>query len=267
MNKNQVLRQRTSTGILFGLVVLSLLYISSISAIFLLVLIAGIGSSEYFAIVRKENEISNLYMAIPTLATIVLCFLIDPNSIIFFILTILSMIFCIAGIVHLWKSFFNHKKLPILISTLYLGLPLGLTAGFVYHSPDYPRSVLISLILLIWANDSFAYLVGSRIGKTKLFESISPKKTWEGFLGGIFFTLLTAIIIHLLSGSYSMFIWIVIALTVSVIGTLGDLFESSLKRNFKVKDSGNLLPGHGGILDRFDSFIYILPFILFLLLF
>lgn len=126
---------------------------------------------------------------------------------------------------------------------------------------------------MIWMADSFAYLIGSTFGKRKLLEKISPKKTWEGFLGAG----LTTVLIAYVYGKYFYnevshtaitypYFWVIIALIAWIIGTLGDLVESSVKRNFNIKDSGKLFPGHGGVLDRFDSFIYILPFVLLLLL-
>ncbi len=170
------------------------------------------------------------------------------------------------GILHLFKPFIKHRKQYPIISIFYLGLPLGLMASYFFKIDVYSTYFFILLISLIWASDSFAYLIGSRIGKRKLFERISPKKTWEGFIGGGFFTLLLGFIYSIFFVEYSVIFWVLASLCVWIIGTLGDLVESSIKRNHDIKDSGKLLPGHGGILDRFDSFIYILPFILLLLL-
>ena len=115
---------------------------------------------------------------------------------------------------------------------------------------------------MIWTNDTFAYLVGKNFGKNKLFPSVSPKKTIEGFAGGLVFTIIGG---TLLANYYIMastlYIWIVIAAIVSVFSTLGDLIESKLKRVAGIKDTGNIMPGHGGILDRLDSIIFVIPFI------
>jgi len=129
--------------------------------------------------------------------------------------------------------------------------------------------------LLIWTNDTMAYLVGSKIGRHKLFERISPKKTWEGSIGGAIFTLTLAYFLNMFlswifgfDGEFSRVDWIVIGLIVIIFGTLGDLIESLLKRNLAVKDTGSILPGHGGLLDRFDAFLFSFPFILsYILLF
>lgn len=119
--------------------------------------------------------------------------------------------------------------------------------------------LLVSVFILIWSSDTFAYLSGRFLGKNKLFERISPKKTWEGFIGGILFTLLSALILEYFIGLMPLWSWFGLAVLVGISGTLGDLFESAVKRNFSVKDSGSFIPGHGGILDRIDSLLFVLP--------
>ena len=126
----------------------------------------------------------------------------------------------------------------------------------------YNEKILITIFICIWTNDTFAYLVGKNFGKRKLFPSVSPKKTIEGFVGGMIFTIICSLI---LSKYYietkNIYIWIIIAIIVSIFSTLGDLIESKLKRVAQIKDSGNIMPGHGGILDRLDSIIFVVPFI------
>ena len=129
----------------------------------------------------------------------------------------------------------------------------------------YNPKIIIGIFILIWTNDTFAYVVGKSIGKNKLFERISPKKTIEGFLGGLVFSILASVLISkYFIGSDSietMYIWIGIAFIASVFGTIGDLVESKFKRIAQVKDSGNIMPGHGGVLDRLDSIIFVAPFV------
>lgn len=119
--------------------------------------------------------------------------------------------------------------------------------------------LLVSVFILIWTSDTFAYLSGRFLGKNKLFERISPKKTWEGFIGGLLFTVLVSVILANYLEFLSTQAWVGLAILVGIGGTLGDLFESAIKRNFKVKDSGSFIPGHGGILDRIDSLLLVLP--------
>jgi phosphatidate cytidylyltransferase len=119
-------------------------------------------------------------------------------------------------------------------------------------------NLLLSIFIFAWCNDTFAYLVGCKFGKKRLFERHSPKKSWEGFFGGLSATIIAAVVMYLIYGN-GLVAWLLIAILTSVVGTLGDLVESMFKRQMGVKDSGNILPGHGGILDRFDILLLVLP--------
>ncbi len=135
-----------------------------------------------------------------------------------------------------------------------------------FGTKNYESLIVFGLFLLIWSNDTFAYLVGSFIGKHKMYERISPGKTWEGTIGGALLTIIFSTFFQNWFGVLTSTNWMIIGFIVSVFGTIGDLIESMLKRSVGVKDSGNVMPGHGGILDRFDSLIYVLPFVFLLLL-
>ena len=138
---------------------------------------------------------------------------------------------------------------------MYITLPIALMVGMRSMSAVIP----LALILMIWTNDTMAYLVGSFIGKKPL-SKISPKKTWEGTIGGSLLTIAGAAIWGYYAPWYTMTDWIALALIVSITGNLGDLLESKLKRMADVKDSGSIMPGHGGALDRFDSLLVAIPF-------
>lgn len=127
----------------------------------------------------------------------------------------------------------------------------------INYNPHY----VLGIILLIWTNDVCAYLVGSFFGKHKLFERVSPKKTWEGTVGAAILTIGASFLIAQWFDELELVHWIVIAMLVSIFGTIGDLVESMFKRQAGVKDSGKIMPGHGGILDRFDSLLFVSPFI------
>lgn len=159
-----------------------------------------------------------------------------------------------------------------LLGIYYIALPLAFL-NFLY-SPfqlrgEFNTHVLLGFFIITWLSDTAAYLVGSAIGKHKLFERISPGKTWEGIAGAVVFGILTAYILSLIFNDLMFYHWMAISVIIVVIGTLGDLTESLLKRSVNVKDSGSIMPGHGGILDRFDGvffaaifvFIYIYFFI------
>ena len=144
----------------------------------------------------------------------------------------------------------------------------GLNSILPHNNIIFSPGIIIGFFLLIWANDTGAYLTGTSFGRHKLMERISPKKTWEGFLGGIIIAVLVAWFLSDWLGVVSKIHWVFISIIVSVAGTYGDLVESMLKRSTGVKDSGTIMPGHGGFLDRFDSTIISFPIVyLFISLF
>lgn len=148
----------------------------------------------------------------------------------------------------------------LLLGMVYIGIPFALILLIGFNNNTFSPNIVFGLLLMTWMNDTGAYLVGSQIGKTKLFPRISPKKTWEGSAGGVVITFIVAYLLSLLFADLRLQDWLILAAIVSLFGSIGDLVESMLKRSLNIKDSGNLLPGHGGILDRFDAFIFLLPF-------
>ncbi len=160
-------------------------------------------------------------------------------------------------------ALFNTKK--HIIALLYL---IG-SSLFLALIPDivesYRPQLLIGIFAIIWANDSFAYVSGRLLGKHKLMKRISPKKTIEGFIGGLLMAIVTGIGLHYYLATtgddyYSLIDWMIIAFVVAFFGTIGDLIQSKIKRQAAVKDSGSIMPGHGGIFDRMDSIIFAAPF-------
>jgi phosphatidate cytidylyltransferase len=160
---------------------------------------------------------------------------------------------------------FNNVAL-IIFSIIYLALPFSLLPRFTFlPNVDFTPNIVAGTLFLTWANDSFAYIVGSKIGKTPFFPRVSPKKTWEGTIGGGICCMITAGIIAQFFTQLGLIDWLIIGGIVAVFGTIGDLVESLLKRSVGVKDSGTFMPGHGGFLDRFDAFIFCIPFVYFYL--
>ncbi len=159
------------------------------------------------------------------------------------------------------ELYFENGKL--IFTIIYAILPFSFALGLPSRNFTLENAFgweVFMLFILIWSSDSFAYFTGRLFGKHKMAPKISPKKTWEGFAGGVIFTLILGFYIKQkmpdMRGN-----WMVIGLLVSVFAPLGDLVESQLKRTFGVKDSGNIIPGHGGILDRLDSFIICAPIV------
>ncbi|MDG4716972.1 phosphatidate cytidylyltransferase [Winogradskyella marincola] len=165
------------------------------------------------------------------------------------------------------KDLFTTKRIPIFSSKSFIVSTFYLTSGFIFmllianYENVFTPLLLLGSFILIWVNDSAAYLVGKNFGKQKLFPSISPKKTVEGFLGGLFFACISSYFIAKYTETLGFTSWLIMSIIVSVLGTLGDLIESKFKRQAGVKDSGVIMPGHGGLLDRLDSIIFASPFI------
>lgn len=181
------------------------------------------------------------------------------------LLAIIPFVF-ILFIVELWRNKANpFTNIAFsLLGIIYISLPLGLVMYFfdpVVLSGPYHYGIVLGFLAILWLNDTGAYFVGSLIGKHKLFERISPGKTWEGSVGGVIFALLAAWGLSFLFRQLDPLHWMILAIIIVISGTLGDLVESMLKRSLGIKDSGDILPGHGGMLDRFDSILLSAPFV------
>jgi phosphatidate cytidylyltransferase len=167
-------------------------------------------------------------------------------------------------------SFFSiiYTAIPFSMFPFSAFMRTGLNSLLPHKGIVFSPGIIIGFFLLIWANDTGAYLTGISIGRHKLMERISPKKTWEGFFGGVIIAALVAWLLSGWLGVVDKIHWVIISLIISVAGTYGDLIESMLKRSIGVKDSGTIMPGHGGFLDRFDSAIISFPIVyLFISLF
>ncbi len=181
----------------------------------------------------------------------------------------------------LFKDVLWTRKIPMFENKKYITVVFYIISGFVFltlipvesldsitNQDNFRAHIIIAVFVLMWANDTFAYLVGSKFGKHKLLPRISPKKTVEGFLGGLVGALIIGFIIFKViekfipdPENYGLWVWACLAIIVSVFGTIGDLIQSKFKRQAGVKDSGIIMPGHGGMYDRLDSIIYASPFI------
>ncbi|MDY7396931.1 phosphatidate cytidylyltransferase [Aureibaculum sp. 2210JD6-5] len=147
------------------------------------------------------------------------------------------------------------------LALAYIALPFAMLIQIPFIDGNYHPKIIISIFILIWVSDTFAYIVGSQIGKTKLYEKVSPNKTVEGALGGLVAALTGGYVISLYLTEIDLLHWIIIAFIVFGFGLLGDLIESKFKREAGLKDSSNFIPGHGGFLDRLDSIIFAAPFV------
>jgi phosphatidate cytidylyltransferase len=264
--------KRAITGFFFVAALVLPVYYSAFGTFFIFLLVTLLGLDEFYSLTKKNKVIQpqHFFGLLIGLITFVLLALYFQHTISIKYFALFIPLFLTMGLTELYRK----KENPFIniaytvFGILYIAVASGLIIGIGYLKGKYQFELILSLFFFIWANDTFAYLTGKYFGKHKLFERISPKKTWEGLIGGAVFTLLTAWIVSLYFKELTLQQWIIYALICVVFGAFGDLFESMLKRSLHVKDSGNILPGHGGILDRFDAMLFAAPFIYaYLLLF
>ena len=180
----------------------------------------------------------------------------------------LYLIFPLVSLTFFIKLYKKTDKKPFTgvaytyLGIFYVAVPFSLLNLAVFSvDAVYHYEILVGCILILWASDTGAYFAGTRFGKTKLFERVSPKKSWEGFIGGAFSALIVAFVISNYFLVLEDWKWLVIAGIIIIAGTYGDLIESLFKRSIEIKDSGSVLPGHGGFMDRFDGLLLSAPFI------
>mgnify|MGYP002700430414 FL=1 len=254
------LLKRATSGFIYAVLFITAILYSKESYIVLISLFGFISIREFLNLLKFNNII--IYMLF--IGLIYLPFSSLDSSVLIDVLLVLSISGSIQLLVNLFIKKKNYpsntiQKLDISIRYLLLSFVFLILLPFI--NGGYEASVILSLIIFIWVNDSFAFFVGKNLGKRKLFESVSPKKTIEGFLGGVFFTLITAFLVSYFCDFLSLTNLLVISLIASILGTIGDLVESKFKRQANTKDSGTIMPGHGGILDRLDSLLFVAPFV------
>jgi len=178
----------------------------------------------------------------------------------------LTLIFPLLSLVFLIKLYAKEQKPFVNIAFTFLGIiyvafPLSLLNFIAFENQIFNYQIVSGCLFLLWGSDTGAYFAGTTFGKKKLFERISPKKSWEGLIGGFILSLIVAFVLAYFYVSIPLWKWIVLSLIIVICGTYGDLVESLFKRSLNVKDSGTLLPGHGGLLDRFDGLLLSSPFL------
>ena len=256
---------RSLSGIVYILLLIAATLYSPISFIALFGIFLFIAVNEF-------SRLANLDKAIPLIIAAAGFILFGPffnnQAYVNLLLDAAALFISISLLIELFKKgpALPRDKTGRLVRLIgYVVIPFMLIIKLPFISPrnnfDQSKYVIIGMFIIIWANDTFAYVVGKSIGKRKLFERISPKKTVEGFVGGMLFSLAGAYIIGLYYPILTPWQWMFFAAILVVFGTLGDLVESKLKRTAGVKDSGTIMPGHGGILDRLDSILFAIPFL------
>jgi len=255
---------RALTGMIFVGVILGSIFWHPTAASIVLSLFMLLGIVEFYKLFDKHPKIElSLTSGLLTSIAILSVFaagiygIIPKASTGVFILPIIFL----AILTELWRK----KEYPIenmaisLLGFIYVLMPFLLLINTSFADKgSFP--IIAGMFILIWSNDTFAYLTGRMIGKTKLIERISPNKTWEGSVGGVLMTIAAGSVIGYFTGNY--LYWTVAAAIIATTASVGDLLQSLMKRSLKIKDSGTILPGHGGILDRFDAMLFTVPFFL-----
>ncbi len=261
---------RTLTGAALAVVILGAIFWSPWAFFILMAVVSLIGLFEFNKLFQPSGYGSGSLIFYVVGVAVYLLTALAGMSVIdvsYALLVVLSFFVLIAAeLFRVQEHSWRHAAGSV-IGVIYVAIPFGMmNAFFVMKSADVAVPwIMLALFILVWVNDIFAYLIGSTLGKHKLSAKLSPKKTWEGTLGGIVFTLAAAWIFGRLAPELSLVQWLVLGLIISIAANLGDLAESMLKRSAGVKDSGKILPGHGGILDRFDAVIFATPFVFFYL--
>jgi phosphatidate cytidylyltransferase len=269
--------KRTITGLSMVFILLVALFFSGwvFAVIFLVITVFGLW--EFYGLIRTDNCQPQKYYGTVSGAIIYIAFTYSQftgdiyNDIFRHWIMLIPFLMIIPFVVlsFIFEIYRNKPNPLINISTtvigvLYIAIPLSLLNAFSGSQNlkflGLPE-ILVGYFALTWGYDTAAYLYGKQFGKHKFFERISPKKTWEGTIAGGIVTLLTAGGLALLFVDIPLFDWLVLAAIVLVFGTHGDLAESLIKRSLNIKDSGSILPGHGGILDRFDTILISAPFV------
>lgn len=265
---NNMLLRALSGSVYVALIVLSLLFGHNYNLFSVLMgVFAVIGVLELEKLLSAKSPISPSERIADVIVTAVSFICTIDYSLFGFVLLILSLYIPVRMIIAVNVHHENAVRsfLYSLLAIVYVAVPLIIISCAAIFSYEF---VLVTFVI-IWLNDTGAYLTGRAFGRTKLCERLSPKKTWEGFFGGL--------ILSMIAGYFSSYFFSMIHTTgiymaiyaaiVSVLGTFGDLFESMIKRTLGVKDSGNIIPGHGGILDRIDSLLAVAPGVPFVLMF
>ena len=252
------LLRRLITGALYVILLLSAIFLSSDAFDFLFMVFGLACLYEY----KRLVHLRGYYVFIAYLGLWWAYIYLIQDRVLINILMMLTLTVNVALLFYLFsktrKLHFTHQK--FLTGLFYIGGGCIFLTMIPYKDNAFAKYLIMGIFILIWVNDSFAYLVGKSVGRTKLCPSISPKKTVEGSLGGLVFTLLAAYFLARFEPILTTSQWITLAAVIVLTGSLGDLLESKLKRHAGVKDSGAILPGHGGMLDRLDSLIFAAPF-------
>ncbi|MEI6752534.1 MAG: phosphatidate cytidylyltransferase [Paludibacter sp.] len=254
--------KRTLSGAVYVSLIVGTILLSQFTFAIFFALVSGWAVYEFHKLTNKQNDVRvNNGLAVSASVLLFACSYVNASGLFKFpVFSIygLYLILIIISELYLKKNNPLHNLAYFVLGQASIALPFSLLNNIIFIQGLQPM-ILLAVFVSIWVNDTGAYLVGVTIGKHRLFERISPKKSWEGFIGGAFFALIPGYIFSLYIKDLSLIQWFIFSEIIVIFGTFGDLTESLLKRTLNVKDSGNVIPGHGGLLDRFDSMLLAAP--------
>ncbi|MAU59057.1 MAG: phosphatidate cytidylyltransferase [Flavobacteriaceae bacterium] len=256
---------RIFSGFIYAFLIIFSLIISEFFFTTIILIFTLLALVEFQRIINFTNLIPYIFLII-----IFIYFLLDNNN---YYLNTPILISTLSINSYLTYDLFN-KKFPKTNKFQKFFLPLLYISGSSYFIilsqkvfPEFLYWITIYFFSIIWVNNTFAYIIGKNFGKNLLYKNISPKKTWEGFWGGLIFSIIGSVIYFNIQSNFNILFFISSAILLSILATIGDLIQSKFKRKANIKDSGSLIPGHGGFFDRMDSVIYSAPFYYLLLIF
>jgi phosphatidate cytidylyltransferase len=257
--------KRTLSAAIFAIVLIAGITLHPIGFLAVFLGITLMGTFEFYKLAKKANSSPQCFTGMLAAGILFLaCFTSTYlNSSSLFLL--FSVIIVMIPIIELYRK----KENPFtniaftLLGLIYVALPFSLLnyMAFPFDDQQFHYKIVLCVFVMIWANDTGAYLVGVNFGKHRLFERISPKKSWEGSIGGAITTIVIAWLCSIYSTDLLLVQWFIIGIIVVLFGSIGDLVESLFKRSINIKDSGKILPGHGGVLDRFDAILLVSPMV------
>lgn len=269
------MRTRAITGLFFIIVMLASVLTGHYTFVFFYLLLSVLCLQEFYKLIKQAGFKPNIALGYLNTILIYSAFALlsyksglqNPADFAFPIGKLIFLLPVTLGAVFVFELFRNQANPFTNIAVTYLGIIFATLPFSFFHALAYVTNsgynfhVPMAFLLMLWANDTGAYLSGKWLGKTKLFERHSPKKTWEGFFGGVLISAVVGYVINIYFTDLAWNVWVSMAVLIGCVGTLGDLVESMFKRSLNIKDSGGILPGHGGLLDRFDGLLLAAPVI------
>ncbi|MBX2954274.1 MAG: phosphatidate cytidylyltransferase [Leadbetterella sp.] len=259
------LTQRVIAALIGAPLIIFLIFYHPLSFLFLVVTLTALTQYEFYSLIMMQGSLPlKSFGTFCGILIVTMTYLIETYTVVQEFYYVVVPFLTVPFFIKLYRKKDKHPFANLgytYLGIIYVALPFALLVEMTFWRGNFLPLLPLGTLLILWSFDTGAYFSGKYFGRRKLFERISPKKTWEGFFGGAIIALLTAFLYWKFTESLRMSEWLGIAAIIVIAGTLGDLVESLFKRSIEIKDSGSIIPGHGGFLDRFDGLLLSMPFI------